>query len=159
GRLRPQRAGHAIAAVVRHAAVGQRAHDLGLRRPSMEIGVALAVLSALVFAPDGAAQASASWRVAHGEVRVTWPLPGGGSFEARTSAISGTLALASPSPAALSGEIAVDLKTLETGIALRNEHLRDKYLETGKGDGFETAVLSDIRLPDADAAVQGKTRF
>ena len=35
------------------------------------------------------------------------------------------------------GSLAVDLRTLATGIALRDEHLRENYLEVGKGRGFE----------------------
>jgi predicted TIM-barrel fold metal-dependent hydrolase len=43
--------------------------------------------------------------------------------------------------------------TLDTGIDLRNEHLRETYLEVNKGPGFDTATLSEIDLagfnPDA----------
>ena len=55
--------------------------------------------------------------------------------------------------AAFDGSLAVDLRTLDTGIGLRNEHLREKYLEVDKGPGFDTATLSEIDLngfnPDA----------
>ena len=44
----------------------------------------------------------------------------------------------------------MDLKTIDTGIALRNQHLRENYLEVGKGAGFDKAVLTDIHLADAD---------
>ena len=46
----------------------------------------------------------------------------------------------------VSGIFEVDLKALDTGIALRNDHMRDKYLEVGK---FPTAklVLSPIAMP------------
>jgi len=58
------------------------------------------------------------------------------------------------------GEIAVDLKTLDTGIGLRNEHMRTQYLEVGKGQGFDTAALSDVHLLDLGGdAGQGRTRF
>jgi polyisoprenoid-binding protein YceI len=120
---------------------------------------AMAAMVALVLAGDAAAEAPASWRVAHGEVRVNCPMTVGGSFEAKTSAMSGTLTLDAPSPAALGGEISVDLKGIVTGIELRDEHLREKYLETAKGSGYDTAVLSDIRLPEADSSVQGRARF
>ena len=118
-----------------------------------------AAMTALLLARVAAAEAPASWHVAHGEVRVTCPLTVGGSFEARTSAMSGTLTVATPSPAALGGDIRVDLKGIVTGIGLRDQHLREKYLETARGDGFDAAVLSDIRLPEADASVQGRARF
>jgi hypothetical protein len=52
-------------------------------------------------------------------------------------------ASASDSPV-FDGSLAVDLRTLDTGIALRNEHLRENYLEVDKGPGFDTATLSKI---------------
>ena len=54
----------------------------------------------------------------------------------------------------------MDLRTLDTGIGLRNEHLRENYLEVDKGPGFDTATLSEIDLkglnPDAP---EGKGSF
>jgi polyisoprenoid-binding protein YceI len=98
--------------------------------------------------------------VASGQVRVTCPMTVGGSFEARTSALAGTLTLASASPAIYSGALTVDLRTLDTGIELRDDHLRNEYLEVGKGDGFATAVLSAVGLGNVDAyTVQGRTAF
>jgi polyisoprenoid-binding protein YceI len=83
----------------------------------------------------------------------------GGSFEAKTSAIHGTVTTGAAG-APLGGELSVDLATLDTGIDLRNEHLKNTYLEVGKGQGFDHAVLSGIRLGDADPqAIQGKTAF
>ncbi len=100
-----------------------------------------------------------SWRLARGEVRVLCPLTVGGSFEARTRAITGAVSLSSP-PAALGGEVAVDLKTLDTGIGLRNEHMRSQYLEVGRGEGYDTALLTDIHLGDVAAdTFQGRTSF
>ena len=40
----------------------------------------------------------------------------------------------------------MNLRTLDTGIDLRNEHLRENYLEVGRGPGFDTATLSAIDL-------------
>jgi polyisoprenoid-binding protein YceI len=116
---------------------------------------ALAVLAT----PALATEAGSSWQVARGEVRVLCPLTVGGSFEAKTSALAGSLTLSAPRPAAFSGQLSVDLRSLDTGIGLRNEHLRDKYLEVGKGSGFEQAVLSDIRLGGDADTVQGRTSF
>ena len=83
----------------------------------------------------------------------------GGSFEAKTSAIQGTVTTGAAG-APLGGELSVDLATLDTGIGLRNEHLKSKYLEVGKGQGFDHAVLSAIRLGGADPqTLQGKTAF
>ncbi len=96
----------------------------------------------------------------HGDVKVVCPLTVGGSFEATTAAVSGTLALAGLHPVVLSGELVVDLKTLDSGIALRNDHLRNEYLEVGKGEGFERATLADIHLGDVDPdGFQGRTSF
>jgi len=103
--------------------------------------------------------ADSSWRVARGDVRVACPLTVGGSFEAKTTAVQGTVTTGAAG-APLGGEISVDLMTLDTGIGLRNEHLKNRYLEVGKGQGFDHAVLSGIRLGDADPqALQGKTAF
>jgi polyisoprenoid-binding protein YceI len=60
----------------------------------------------------------------------------------------------------LKGEISVDLATIDTGIGLRNQHLREKYLEIARGRGFDQAVLSEIRLAQADGeGFQGETGF
>jgi polyisoprenoid-binding protein YceI len=117
--------------------------------------LALLVLSPAARTPG----ADSSWHVARGDVRVACPLTVGGSFEAKTSAIQGTVT-AGAAGAPLGGELSVDLTTLDTGIGLRNEHMRNKYLEVGRGQGFDHAVLSGIRLGDADPkAFQGKTAF
>jgi polyisoprenoid-binding protein YceI len=56
--------------------------------------------------------------------------------------------------------VAVDLRTLQTGIALRDEHLRDKYLEAGRGTSYAVSTLDQIRLASGDPAhPKGKTRF
>jgi polyisoprenoid-binding protein YceI len=44
-----------------------------------------------------------------------------------------------------SGEFTFDLSSLDTGIALRNEHMKDKYLEVGKHP------LATIRFKDVSA--------
>jgi YceI-like protein len=117
--------------------------------------VGLALLGATVAGAEGQA-----WHVLRGEVRVVCPLTVGGSFEAKAPALSGDLAVAGERPLLLTGSLSVDLRTLDTGIGLRNEHLRNVYLEVSKGDGFENAVLSDIRLGDVDPATfQGRTTF
>jgi hypothetical protein len=126
------------------------------RRRATRLAASLLVLAA------GWSQAgeSPSWRVVRGDVRVTCPMTVGGSFEAKTTALTGTLALAATSPATFSGELSVDLVTLDTGIGLRNEHLREHYLQVGQGDAFKRAVLSEISLGNVDpASFQGKTRF
>jgi hypothetical protein len=110
---------------------------------------------ALVLTPSLAADST--WRISEGDVRVVCPLTVGGSFDARTTAISGTLA---PGADGLAGSIAVDLRTLDTGIGLRNAHMRDRYLEVQRGDGFERAVLSELRLAAPGVVFTGgKTAF
>ncbi len=99
------------------------------------------------------------WQVGTASVRIVCPLTVGGSFEAKTAALSGSLAFVAPAMP-LTGELAVDLKTLDTGIELRNSHLRANYLEVDKGAGYDRAVLSNIILADKDAATyEGRTSF
>ena len=90
------------------------------------------------------------WTVRAGEIRVVCPLTVGGSFEAKSTAITGTWRPADAPTAAGVGQLVVDLATLDTGIQLRNEHLRDVYLEVGKGEGYARAVLSQIRVDGID---------
>jgi polyisoprenoid-binding protein YceI len=100
-----------------------------------------------------------TWRATGGDVRVTCPMTVGGSFDARTSGLTGSVA-ASASGQSLDGSIAVDLRTLDTGIGLRNEHLRERYLEVAKGPDFDTATLSQIDLNGIDpGAPQGNGSF
>jgi polyisoprenoid-binding protein YceI len=116
----------------------------------------------LLVALGGSAVAgeSLSWRVVQGDVRVACPLTVGGSFEAKTTSLTGTVTLAASQSAAFAGDLSVDLRTLDTGIDLRNHHLRDNYLEVEKGESFDRAILSHIHLGDVDpGSFQGKTRF
>ena len=108
----------------------------------------------------GIIAAGGSWRVGQAEVSVKCPMTIGGSFDASTSALTGTLTTSTARPSALDGSVAVDLRTIDTGIALRNDHLRENYLEVDKGAGYDQAVLSDIVLQglNADAAA-GKGSF
>lgn len=92
-------------------------------------------------------------RVTTGEVSVLCPLTIGGDFEAKTKALSGDVSVASPQ--SVKGELIVDLRTLDTGISLRNRHLRSNYLEVEKGPTFSEARLRDIRVERLD----GKTTF
>jgi polyisoprenoid-binding protein YceI len=121
-----------------------------------------AILTALFAACafGGVAADPAALQLAHADVRVVCPLTIGGSFTARTTAASGSVALAAAHPPAYQGDIVVDLRTLDTGIGLRNTHLRERYLEVDKGDGYDKAVVSGIQLPDVDASTfEGRTSF
>lgn len=122
-------------------------------------GMRIALTSLLATASLALAQAP-GWRVSAGEIAVRCPLTVGGSFEATTRDVTGHLAPDPAQPARLTGELSVDLRTLDTGIGLRNTHMRDNYLEVGRGDGFERAVLSDITLAGGDATTfSGATTF
>jgi hypothetical protein len=100
----------------------------------------------------------ASWRVASGEVRVVCPLTVGGSFAATTTALEG--AVSADTSGGLKGTIEVDLTTLDTGIGLRNTHLRDTYLEVDRGPNFSLAVLSAITLDGVNPRTfEGETAF
>jgi polyisoprenoid-binding protein YceI len=127
-----------------------------------QLAPAVALAIAVTTGPTASSSASAqstAWRITSGELTVLCPLTVGGSFEARTSSVSGQLAVDPAQPSRLTGEIAVDLKTLDTGISLRNTHMRDHYLEVGSGEAFERAVLSEIVLKGDAATVTGATAF
>jgi hypothetical protein len=70
------------------------------------------------------ARAADTYKVAGGAVAVVCPLTVGGSFEAKTKNLSGDLAPASGQPGAVGGSLRVDLQTLETGIRMRDYHLK-----------------------------------
>ena len=118
-------------------------------------------LLALTPAPSPAAEAP-SWRIEQGDVRVVVPLKPGGAFEAKTSSLSGTLTLGSGAakPTSLKGELSVELTTIDTGISLRNQHLREKYLQVAKGTGFDKASFSEIRVSEATGGeFEGRSAF
>lgn len=106
------------------------------------------VLAALGLAGAQGAEGADSWNVTGGDVRARCRLTVGGSFDAVTSAISGTLRSDAADAASYPGALRVDLATLDSGIGLRNSHLRDNYLEVERGPEFRHAVLSGIRLED-----------
>lgn len=104
--------------------------------------------------------AGSAWRVTQPEVSVKCPMTIGGSFDAKTTALSGTLTASAAQPSVLDGSLAVDLRTVDTGISLRNDHLREKYLEVDKGAGYDKAVLSEVALKGLNAeAPEGKGTF
>lgn len=119
-----------------------------------------AALIALCIAVDPAGAQGLEWTIRRGDVRVRCPLTIGGSFEAKTQMITGSVRAASASNEALTGEIAVDLAGLDTGISLRNQHLRDNYLEVARGPDFARAVLTGVRLAGlSPSAPDGKGTF
>lgn len=115
------------------------------------IGISLVLFTGLHVLAAGA------WRVTQGDISVKCPMTIGGSFDAKTSALSGTM---TTTGAAIDGNLAVDLRTLDTGIDLRNNHMRENYLEVDKGAGFDKAVLSGIELKGINGdAPEGKGSF
>lgn len=92
--------------------------------------------------------------VVSGAVTATCRLTIGGSFEAKSAALTGNV---SPDPVRrghLLGELMLDLETLKTGIRLRDSHMRDRYLEVQAPDN-RVAVLRAIvveQLPDGGFA-------
>jgi polyisoprenoid-binding protein YceI len=109
-------------------------------------------------APPARAQAPA-WHIESGDVVVRCPLTIGGSFEAKTQAIAGRLTPSAADASALEGTVSVELSTLDTGIGLRNTHLRERYLEVERGEGFARAVVSNIRLDRPAPTLTGRTGF
>ena len=98
---------------------------------------------------------SDGYRVSEAEVTVICPLTVGGSFEARTKDVNGNVAPDAETPGAVVGTIRVNLESLETGIGLRDRHMRSNYLEVEKGADFAVATVDDIRLD----TLQGKATF
>ena len=115
--------------------------------------VALFLLPVTIRAQDAAQDTKL--RVMSGQVSVLCPLTIGGSFEARTKALSGQVGMAADKSQPLDGDLAVDLQTLETGIGLRDEHLRNEYLEVERGPAYSQARLKNIRVDK----LSGKTPF
>ncbi len=112
--------------------------------------VAVCVLAAMV-GLTGIASANEKYQVSRGEVVVVCPLTVGGGFEAKTQAVTGEVALATAAqPGAVNGSLSVDLRTLKTGIGLRDRHLKDTYLEVPKGPEFEKATIEDIQIDKLD---------
>ncbi|PYR91661.1 MAG: hypothetical protein DMF84_16140 [Acidobacteria bacterium] len=99
------------------------------------------------------ARAQDALRITGGDVTVVCPMTIGGSFEAKTTALSGSVTPASGGT--MKGALIVDLINLDTGISLRNRHLRNNYLEVQKGPEFAAAKLENIRVEK----LSGKTTF
>jgi polyisoprenoid-binding protein YceI len=120
-------------------------------RTTRVVIVALAATSALAASLGAAPQ----YRVSGAEVVVVCPLTIGGSFEARTRMVRGEITPSAESPTTMSGALRVDLQTLETGIGVRDKHMRQNYLEVQKGPEFAEAAIDQIHIDKLD----GKTRF
>ena len=93
-------------------------------------------------------------QVKDGEVSVICPLTVGGSFEAKTDEVKGQVTVARENEP-LAGALHVDLQSLETGIGLRDRHMKNNYLEVEKGAEYAAARLEEIRVQK----LAGKTTF
>jgi polyisoprenoid-binding protein YceI len=121
-------------------------------RRSIQIACVTATVTVLT---AGAGFAEDTYRVSGGEVIVVCPLTVGGSFEARTKNVSGEVAAAPSGAGTVQGVVKVDLQTLETGIGLRDRHMRENYLEVKKGPEFAVATIEGITIDKKE----GKTSF
>jgi polyisoprenoid-binding protein YceI len=117
--------------------------------------IALSVVAAMVIVNGTASASTENYRVTRAEVVVVCPLTIGGGFEAKTQTVSGEVAVAGDQAGSIKGSLSVDLRTLKTGISLRDRHMRDNYLEVDNGPQFEKATIEDIQI----AKLDGKTTF
>jgi len=100
---------------------------------------------AAAWAAAGPLATGDSYRITTARVRVMCPLTVGGSFEAQTDAVIGDLTVADES-GSVSGMVQVDLATLETGIGIRDQHMKDKYLEIHRSQALTVATLEEIHI-------------
>lgn len=80
------------------------------------------------------------------------------SFEGTTHTVSGTMTIDPSNPTVgFHLEVDVDLASLDTGISLRNRHMRENHLET---DEFPLATFRSEKIVEGggDALVPGTTR-
>lgn len=104
--------------------------------------------------------AAGTWSVEQGAVRVICPMTIGGNFNANTTALKGALTAGADGSGVFDGSLTVDLRTLDTGIDLRNSHLRENYLEVDKGPAFESATLSAIDVKGfTEESTETRTTF
>jgi len=90
------------------------------------------------------ASADDAFKITAAEVAVVCPLTIGGEFEAKTTAMTGAVTPANNG--VVNGSFTVDLMKLETGITLRDRHLRNNYLEVQKGPDFAVARMVNLKL-------------
>jgi polyisoprenoid-binding protein YceI len=75
------------------------------------------------------------------------------TFDGRTDRATGTVHLDGDDAGTLQLTVTVDLTSLDTGIGLRNRHMRENHLHT---DRFPNAVFTSTQvLSGADAALAG----
>jgi polyisoprenoid-binding protein YceI len=90
---------------------------------------------------------------AGGEATADVSLTPAGSFTAKSETVKGEATL--KGNAVTADKIVVDLRNLKTGIALRDRHSRDKYLEVDK---YPEAILTDGKGKDGKGTGKLKIR-
>lgn len=112
----------------------------------------LLAVTTIVAAPARAARFDIS--PAAGESRIVFeskaPME---SFEGKTGRVSGSIDLDTGEPDAIAIRVAVDMASLDTGIAMRNHHMCENHLHT---DRFPEAVFEGAKVVDGDAASLGQ---
>jgi polyisoprenoid-binding protein YceI len=116
---------------------------------------AIFVFAIALIGAASTAGAADAYKISGGEVTVMCPLTVGGSFEAKTKNLTGDVTPAADEQGAVRGALRVELQTLETGIGIRDRHMKNNYLEVEKGPGFATAIIDEIRVEK----LEGKTVF
>src|SRR6267142_3495608 len=106
--------------------------------------MSITFVAGLALLPSSASASDDAFKITAAEVAVVCPLTIGGDFEAKTTAMTGDVTPASGG--AVKGTLAVDLMKLETGISLRDRHLRNNYLEVQKGPDYAVAKLVNLKL-------------
>jgi polyisoprenoid-binding protein YceI len=116
-----------------------------------------AILVTTILATASATRAQDTYAITGGKVAVVCSLTVGGSFEATTKSLSGELSVppAAGDAVVLQGALHVDFQTLETGIGLRDRHMRRDYLQVERGQDFSAATFTELRIEKMD----GKTTF
>jgi polyisoprenoid-binding protein YceI len=78
------------------------------------------------------------------------------AIDGTTNDVTGTIAADIANPASSSVQIEVNLNTLDTGNSLRNHHLRDRYVQTGK---YPTATFKSVSVAAPSGAVAANQPF
>jgi polyisoprenoid-binding protein YceI len=64
-------------------------------------------------------------------------------FDGKTGSVSGTIIADPATPSAAQVELSVDLASLDTANKLRNQHMRERYLQTGS---FPAATFKSVSI-------------
>ena len=73
------------------------------------------------------------------------------SIDGTTTDVAGSIVADPENPAGSSVRVMVDLSTLDTGLALRNRHLRERYVETRK---YPNATFMSVSIVSPSATIE-----